>query len=483
MAATTARPLLLFLLGLVAVVCPVAAASDSEVLGWLRGYLRIDSSNPPGDETSAAAFLAAILHQEGIATETQFSHQLRPNLIARIEGSDSSLGALVLLHHLDVVPPGDGWTRAPFEAEVKDGHVWGRGAIDSKSLGIAHLAAFIDLARSGRTPARDVVFLATADEEAGGGQGVAFLLAEQREKLGPIAGVLTEGGANQVYEDRLVWWGIEAVQKRPLWLRLEANGRAGHGSSYNPSSASHQLIEALGRLLDIPQPMRISEAGHRFFHAVAPLHGSGYRQVFGHPSHRDAQAALDSAAANERLHEARIPSIALLVDTIQVTTFDNDNRSINAVPHRARATVDVRLLPDTDQQVFLQRAREILGDRIEIEVLLEAPTQPVPRIDDWLFRQLEASLEDSGPVVPAFISGTTDARYFRQLGIPTYGFSPFLLTSAEYRGVHGADESIAVGKLERGVARMIAVVRECANAEPSPGSDSQSSPPNPATGA
>ncbi len=174
----------------------------------------------------------------------------RVNLYARLSAAAPVGGPLVLLHHMDVVPPGDGWTRLPFAAEIDDGRIWGRGAIDAKSLGISHLAAMVALQRERTALERDVIFLAVADEETGGAEGTQWLLKEHADLFAEAAFVLNEGGSNRVAGDRLFWWGIEVAQKRPLWLRVTTQGRGGHGSTYNPGSATHQLVASLSKLFD-----------------------------------------------------------------------------------------------------------------------------------------------------------------------------------------------------------------------------------------
>ncbi len=204
----------------------------SEAALWLQQYLRIDTTNPPGREQRAAAFLAGILHREGINTRTLVSPQGRTSLWARLAAPGSNGRAILLLHHTDVVPAGPGWTVPPFAGLVRDGRLWGRGAVDDKSLGIAQLAAFVSLKRRKVPLARDVIYLAVADEENGGGQGVGWLMQQHPNLFKGVEGVVGEGGRAQVSGDgRILWWGIEVAQKRPLWLRVTTFGRGGHGSS------------------------------------------------------------------------------------------------------------------------------------------------------------------------------------------------------------------------------------------------------------
>ncbi len=188
---------------------PARTPDLSEAARWLQGYLRIDTTNPPGREHLAASYLAGILHREGIATRLVVTPEGRANLWARLSSPRSGGRALMLLHHMDVVAAGPGWTVPPLAGRVQDGRLWGRGAVDDKSLGIAHLAAFVDLKRRRVPLARDVIFLAVADEENGGLRGTAWLLDKHPELFRGVEAVAGEGGRNQTgAEDRLLWWGF-----------------------------------------------------------------------------------------------------------------------------------------------------------------------------------------------------------------------------------------------------------------------------------
>lgn len=419
----------------------------SEAADWLRGYLRFDTTNPPGGEAAAVAYLAAILHRNGIATQTLVTPDGRASLYARIEGRERG-GGLLLHHHVDVVPPGAGWSVPPFEGLVRDGALWGRGAIDVKSLGIAHLAALIALRREGVRPERDVALLAAADEESGGENGTAWLWRRHPELFDGIGAVYGEGGTNRAPRGEVVWWGLEVAQKRPLWLRVTTSGRPGHASGLNPHSAMHQLVRALDRVLELPPRWHVSPAARIFFGAVAPLEG-GQRARF---------ADLDAWIGPEGPRGGMLPGLPnYFLDTVQITVIEGGER-INVVPGEVSALLDVRLLPDTDGEVFLERLRSALGNDVTVEVLLTSPpAEPAP-IGHPAYEAAAAVLGEEAPVVPAFIAGFTDSRYFRERGVATYGLSPFVLEGKVLRGIHGADERIPLEELDRGVARMQRIV-------------------------
>lgn len=432
---------------------PAAAAKGapprlSEAAGWLRGYLRYDTSNPPGGEAAAAAYLAGILHRNGIATQTLVAPDGRTSLYARLEGSEQGEG-LLLHHHIDVVPPGAGWTVPPFDGLVQGGALWGRGAIDVKSLGVAHLAAMIALRREGVRPVRDVAFLAVADEESGGGSGTAWIWQHRPELFDGIGAVYGEGGTNRAPRGEVSWWGVETAQKRPFWLRVTAAGRPGHASGINPHSAMHQLVRALDRVLALPPRWRVTPAARTFFAGLAPFEAPGQRARF---------LDLDSWVGPDGPRSTMLPGLPnYFLDTVQVTVIEGGER-INVVPARVSALLDVRLLPDTDADAFLARLREALGGGIGVEVLLSSPPSPPSPTGHPGYRSVAGVLEAEARVVPAFIPGFTDSRYFRERGIPTYGVSPFALEGEVLSGIHGADERIPLHEFEAGIERMRRIV-------------------------
>lgn len=443
-------PALLLLLLLPLPPSPAQGASQrlSEAAGWLQGYLRIDSSDAAG-EARAAAYLARILHREGIATRLLVSPGGHTSLYARLEAGRPDAGPLVLLHHLDVVPPGPGWTEDPFGGIVDEGLLRGRGAIDIKSLGIAHLAAVVDLARNRTRLRRDVVFLAVADEERGGKEGAGWLLERHRDLFDGTAAVLGEGGANRRINERNLWAGIEVAQKRPLWLRIAATGRGGHGAGLNPGSATHQLVLGLARALDLEPEWKVTEAVRLYLGALAPLHNETWRPIF---------LDLDRHVRPDGPTRQLMPGLAnLFLDTFQVTVLEGSEK-INVIPDQAEARVDVRLLPETDEDAYLARVKEALGDTLQVEVLLSSPPVPPSPTDHPVYRAVAGVLDDDAPVVPAFIPGLTDSRYFREHGIAAYGVSPFFLGPYDLLGIHGADESIPLDELDRGVERMERIV-------------------------
>ncbi len=431
---------------------PSASSSSlSEAADWLQQYIRLNTSNPPGNEVRAAAFLAGTLQREGIPSRTFMAPGGRANLYARLSSPASGGRAVLLLHHMDVVPAGPGWSVEPFAGRVRDGFLWGRGALDDKSLGIAQLAAMVDLKRRRAPLERDVIFLAVADEENGGLSGAGWLLEKHPELFRGVEAVIGEGGRSQTGAGgKLLWWGIEVAQKRPLWLEVSTSGRGGHGSSLNPYSANHQLVQGLARLLAVPIRWRVTPPVRAYCRAIAPLHNQRWRRIFSN---------IDAVIAESGPKETLLPGMEnLFVNSVQVTVLRGGER-INVISGEARARLDIRLLPDTDADVFLAEVKRLLGKDFSVRILLSAPPAPPSPASGRLFEVLQRTLGTEGPVVPAFISGITDSRFFRERGIPAYGVSPFKVAGEDARGIHGPDERISLAELDRGVERMRRIVR------------------------
>lgn len=440
----------------------------------LAAYLRIDTTHPAGNERAGVELLAAALRAGGIEPQILVSPLGRANLYARLPATATAPGlaaeTIVLLHHIDTVAAGAGWKHPALAGEVHDGELWGRGAIDAKGLGVAQLMAFLDLARSREPRRRAVVFLAAADEEVGGGEGIGWLLAAHPELFVNVAAVLNEGGVNKAVAGRPLFWGIEVDQKRPLWMEVRAAGRPGHASAANPESATHRLVEGLARLLAAPRPWRVTPAAHDFLAGLArfdPQARGAYAELRALAAATPG-AVSDGSAATVGRRSFPLPGFeSLLTDTLQVTTLAGSGE-INVVAGEARAGLDVRLLPDTDEKMFLGEVERVLGPGLAVEVLLSAPATSPSRSDSPVYRVLAAELarDNGAPVVPAFIPAFTDSRFFRARGIAAYGLSPFALDGLTLRTVHAADERIPLAVFDRGVATMSRVVRALARLDP-----------------
>lgn len=435
-------------------------ALAEEGVGILVDYIRIDTSNPPGNESESARYLGDILRREGILHEILESAPGRANLIARLPGKGAGK-PLILLQHMDVVPPEEHlWSVAPFSGLVRDGAVWGRGALDMKGLGVVHLMTLLALKRGGVPLDRDLILLATADEEAGSRLGMGWLADNHFDRFRRAGLVLTEGGANLVVDTRLAYVGIEVTQKVPVWLRLTVRGASGHGALLRKDSAPVRLIRALNRLLDYEAPLRAEEPVAAFFERIAPFQAGPARRFFA-----DIRAAL----ADPNFRPAHLGGYyaALLQNTVNLTILQAGH-IINTVPTLAMADLDCRLLPGQNVEEFLAELIRIIDDpAVQVDRLLEFESGKSPA-DSELFGAVEKVLASWGmdaEVGPSVLPGFTDSHFFRVRGIPAYGFSPFRTAGEEARGVHGRDEKLSLADFRFGLEFFYRVVAELVGSE------------------
>lgn len=452
------------ILALIPLAPASAAAQDvdlerlqDEAVERTREYLRVNTVNPPGNEIRGVEFFGRIFDEEGVAWDSASAAPGRGNVWARIEGGDEP--ALVLLHHMDVVPADEEfWEVDPFSAEIRDGDIWGRGALDTKTLGIVELQAFLALHRSGIRPERDVIFLATADEEAGGFQGAGWLIENRPELFEDVGFLVNEGGGGTISDGRRQV-GIEVTQKVPLWLELTAHGPSGHGSTPPVSSAVDRLIRALDRIRTWKTEPRIVPAVERYFRELSEGMSSEWQD-------RLARIGETIESPNDVL-ELQIdhPSLhALVRNTCSLTVLEGSSK-INVVPPSARARLDCRLLPDQDPDAFQEELATVVNDpAVEISrIMVFSPA--VSSTDTELYRTLVSVTREHYPdavVIPSVSTGFTDSHFFRDLGIQSYGYSPFMVPEEERSGVHGNDERISVENVRRGAVVMWDLVRRMA---------------------
>lgn len=410
----------------------------------LSAYIRIDTQNPPGNTTEAAAFLAAELSRAGIRSETIASKPGKPVLIARLPGRRGSGKPIILLNHMDVVPADPArWSFPPLSGEIRDGIVYGRGALDMKGLGVAMLMAMQLLAERGEQPQADLVFLAVPDEEVGGTDGAAWL-AQHRPDLLDAEAVWDEGGIGSTDLLPAPVLMISVAEKGVLWLELSVEGRAGHGSKPFPGAAPRRLVEALTRVLDNPPAPRLTPITRQVFRRV----GANVSGMEGFALRRLSNPVVWLFA--DGLLQQEPWSAAMTRDTISLTMLDAGYKP-NVIPERAEAVLDCRLLPETDPDAFLATLRATIDDpEVKIEILqAPAPTAPSPT-DTPLFQAMQRAAQKVFPgvaVTESMTLGGTDSRFFRQRGVPAYGFIPVLLPKEYTSSVHGVDERIPVAAL------------------------------------
>lgn len=432
-------------------------ALGDEAVSILSRYIQVDTTNPPGNEMTAAAFLKALLDKEGIEARIIESAPGRANLYARLRGNGSKK-ALVLMHHMDVVPADMKlWKEPPFGGLVKGGEIWGRGSLDNKGGGVMELMTLLTLKRQGIALKGDVIFLGTADEEAGGMLGASFLLEKHADLFKDVSVVLNEGGGIRVGDDgRTRLYSVGVAEKVPLWLKLTAPGTPGHAASPGDNQAVLKLIAALNRLASYQSPIKVVPEVQKFYADSAVTAPADRREHYLDLRKALQEPAFATEFLKDRSNNARVRN------TISITGIKGSDK-INVIPAEAWAEVDVRLLPGEEPQAFIGELRRVLADdSIKIEILLSrtaatSPTSPeaMKVITDY------AKANDPGAAVLFPVgSGFTDCHFFRAKGIPCLGFLPQRSTPSSEGLVHGVDERMPVERLTSAIRAMYEIVRK-----------------------
>jgi acetylornithine deacetylase/succinyl-diaminopimelate desuccinylase-like protein len=394
---------------------------EAEALKTLQQYVRINTAIPPGDVTKAADFLQGILEREGIPVTRYEPGPARSIIVARLKGTGPAK-PLLLLHHMDVVPAdASRWARDPFGGEIVDGKLWGRGAFDMKGPGVAHLFAFIALKRAKVPLSRDVILMAVPDEEVGGGLGAAWMRQHHLQDIEPEY-ILDEGGfgSRDLFTPGKLVFGIAVAEKKILWLKLIAEGVAGHGSQPHDRNPNDRLIKALARLSEEPMPPTRFDVLETFRERVGALAANKFNNAIQH-------------------------------STISLTSLRSgvgEPAKVNVIPSIAEATVDCRVLPGTSKDVWLKDIARRLGDPgIKIEIVYEGPDPIVTTRDSVFYRALEAAVRRHHPdavVTPMVVPYGTDSNGFRPLGVKSYGFTPVIVPADSVASMHGDAEFIPV---------------------------------------
>ena len=434
-------------------------ALRDETARVLAEYLRIDTTNPPGNELAGARFLQGILAREGIESQILDSAELgagRANLYARFRG-DGSKKAIALVHHMDVVPVDRRhWSVDPYAGVVKDGYVWGRGAYDMKGFGVVHLMALIALKRSGVPLTRDVVFIANADEELGS-TGAKVFVDRHPELLRDVEFLMTEGGENPVRGGKVEYYGIGVAEKRTFWQRLTVQGTPSHGSRPTKQNPVPRLVAALDRIARYETPIHVTPGVDRYFKDIARNYQGERRSWLS-----DVARAVNEPRAREWIL-GDVYWNAILRSTISLTGLTGSNKT-NVIPAEATADLDIRLLPDEDPARFLATLQEVAGDTaVHWRTLLPPKTPLENPVNTALFRAIERAARERDPgamVTTPMMTAATDRPTYRALGIVTYGFDPFPVAPEEVqRGMHGNDERLSVENIGYGVRYMYDVLR------------------------
>ncbi|MDQ2670528.1 MAG: M20/M25/M40 family metallo-hydrolase [Gemmatimonadota bacterium] len=432
----------------------------AEAAALLSEYLRVPTVNPPGNETLAAEWLRGVLQRDGIAADIFESSPGRGNLYARVRGTGARR-ALILLSHSDVVPvTASAWSVDPFGGVIRDGYVWGRGALDMKGIGIVELVTLLALRRRGVPLARDLVLIVNADEEAGS-TGAAWFTREKASLIADAELLINEGGSNRLGDDgRMVYYGLAVTEKLPFWLRLTARGTPGHASQPRRDNAVARLVRALARVADWETPLQLTAPAERYLRDLA----AGETNPAARAWLADPAAALASAEGAAFLTSDRYHN-AMVRNTVSITALTGSDKT-NVIPPVATAELDVRLLPGVDPEHFLTDLRAVLADdAIEVSPIRDVRPATSSPLDGEMMHAVRAAVEAMEPgalVTTPMLAGYTDSPYYRALGIHAYGLSPFRLTQGELGGVHGNDERVSLENLRFGVEYFYRIVERLA---------------------
>jgi acetylornithine deacetylase/succinyl-diaminopimelate desuccinylase-like protein len=439
------------------------ARAKDRVAELLSESIRIRTVNPPGDEKPLATFYAQILSDAGIEarvidTPSGDSTVGRAAVWAIVRGSGEQ-PPLVLLSHLDVVPadPKD-WQTDPFAGVREGDFVIGRGSLDAKGISVVQLLTLLELAQRDEPLKRDIIFLATPDEESGGAEGAGFIVRERPDLIDGAKYLLTEGGGILIRgSGEPALWRVGIVEKSPCWLRVVAHGTPGHSSVPPLDAAVPRLISALDRVDRIEQPILVVPEVAQMYRALAalaaPEDAAGYADL--------ARSLAEDPAFRHRFMTLRFQA-ALVTNTLTVTVLEGSSRT-NMLPAVASADIDARLLPGQScEELSLEVQRAIADPGIRTEVLLSFES-PSSKVDTPLYAAIEAVAQKSDPpayAVPSVTIGFTDAHYFRDVGLTSYGFVPRAMRREDSTGVHGHDERADVESLAHAVTTLVEILEQ-----------------------
>ena len=420
---------------------PDFAAALSETITNLSAFIRVDTVNPPGNETRGALFLKALLDREGIPSEILALEPARGSLVARLKGNGTKK-PLLLMGHTDVVGvERDKWTVEPFAGIVKDGWVYGRGALDDKGMVTAFLEIFVLLHRHKVPLDRDIIFLAESGEEGTTHVGIDFLVAKHWDKIA-CEYALNEGGRIHEADGKVTYVGVSTTEKVPRPFLISARGTSGHGSRPRADNAIVHLCAAVAKIGEWQAPMRLNDTTREFFKRLATISSPSDAFIL---THLEDPALGKMAQEKLRLN---FGTYHAMTRTTLVPTIIKGGFRINVIPGDALAQIDVRALPDEDVERLADALRKLIADP-QIEVVPPVggrPAAPPSRHDNEIFGALESSQRRQFPgaiTMPMMVVGATDSAQLRAKGVQAYGVGT-VYGDKEVTGMHGNDERINV---------------------------------------
>ncbi len=402
---------------------------EEHAVSLLQQYIRIASVNPPADTRQTAAFLQAEFARIGLKSETfEAGSGGKTNLLVRLPGKDRSKRPLLLLNHMDVVPVDAArWKMNPFSGQIEDNTIWGRGSLDMKSTAIMQFTGLSLLKQLGIVPPRDILFLADCDEETGGTEGVTWMINHHWNELNPEY-VLDEGGAGSrdLYSPGKLVFGISVADKQVLWLKVHAEGTAGHGSQPIPDNANDILLRAIEKAREFPPSKNPNQLV------------SNMRKELGELSPNKFMNALQG-------------------NTISLTSLRSgvgDPPKANVIPSVAEATIDCRLLPGQNAEEFISEIKARINDpHVKVELISPKPDDPQPSSTTTpLFNGIRTAIRKMNPeadVLPIVVPYGTDGQKFRMRGVPAYGLIPMVLDTATVATMHSDSEHIPLDQFRK----------------------------------
>jgi len=423
----------------------------------LRRLIQFDTTNPPGNERPCVEYVADLMKSAGLEAKLLAKSADRPNLIARLPGS-SHAPPLLFYGHADVVTTAhQHWTHPPFAGELVDGYVWGRGALDMKGGLAMMIGAVLRAAEQGIAPAGDILLAVLADEEAGGTYGARYLVEEHANVFSGVRHAIGEFGGFPLRVSGKTFYLIQVAEKQPCWLEATIRGPAGHGARPMRGAAMARLAEALSRLDRRRLPVHITPVVRRMIESMAaalpPLKGFVLRRLLN-PRWTDLILG--------RLGETGRNLEALFRNTVNATTIQGGDKP-NVIPSEITLGLDGRVLPGFSQEDLLNELSTLLGRELDVNVRLYDPSPMTPGFD--LVELLGSLLRDTEPnaiPVPYLLPGSSDARFFSELGIQTYGFTPMNLPPDYnfFETIHAADERIPTSAIEFGTRILLQLIEE-----------------------
>src|SRR5579859_5075292 len=435
-------------------------AAQTEAVKFLGELVKIDTSNPPGNETRAAGYIKGVLAAEGIPAQIYESAPGRGNLVARLKGSGKRK-PLLLMGHLDVVGvERDKWTMDPFAAIIKDGYLYGRGSVDDKSMDAANLEVFLLLHRMKVPLDRDVILLAEAGEEGTSQFGIDFMVEKHWDEIA-CEYALNEGGDVPEENGRVQYVAVSTTQKVPRGFSMIAHGTSGHGSAPRLDNPIAHLAAAVDKTANWEAPMRLNDTTRRFFQQMAKISAPDKAEIYSHVDQPDAQ---------QKLH-ATEPSYYSMLRTSLVPTIIKGGFRSNVIPAEAEARFDVRALPDENMDQLKAQLAKLINDPaitfVDAENANARPATAPSGLDTDGFHALERAAQrvfPGAPTVPIMQVGATDSAQLRAKGVQAYDIGT-VLSLEDLKRIHGNDERIQLAGFGKFVQFLFTATLDLAGAK------------------